>query len=239
MGKQNLKPPLRLSRKLLTAALLSGAFLFISDLSPVSQAIAEEGSGHSGGHGGGKGGGHGGGHGEGEEGHSGASGKGHEGGHGGAKSVENKVLRQSGGGIDTHRGGGGRPVWAGGGIPEDVELGRLNVARSPEHVLNKALNEAHEALQADPTASPHSPLQNLALYKEALSGQSQWTVEQAAAFLGAAADKNIPITTDTVRALNTIMGLPTDNAEGLAQAAEQVRLELKAAHDAGGEESGH
>lgn len=236
MGKQSLKPSLRFSQKWLMVALLSGAFLIASNLSPVSQAIAEEGGGHSGGKGGGHGG-KGGGHGEGEEGHSGASGKGHEGGHGGAKSVENKVLRQSGGGMDSRQ--GNRPVWAGGGIPEDVELGRLNVARSPEHVLNKALNEAHEALQADPTAKPHSPLQNLALYKEALSGQSQWTVEQAAAFLGAAADKNIPITADTVRALNTIMGLPTDNAEGLAQAADQVRQDLKAAHDAGGEESGH
>jgi hypothetical protein len=40
---------------------------------------------------------------------------------------------------------GGKPSWAKEGIPE-VELGRLNVARSPSHVLDRALAEALKEL---------------------------------------------------------------------------------------------
>ncbi|MFN3991864.1 MAG: hypothetical protein ACK4IU_03035 [Tabrizicola flagellatus] len=40
---------------------------------------------------------------------------------------------------------GGKPVWAQEGIPE-VELGRLNVARSPDKVLDQALEEAVASL---------------------------------------------------------------------------------------------
>jgi hypothetical protein len=58
---------------------------------------------------------------------------------------------------------GKRPVWAQEGLPE-VELGRLNAARAPDHVLTRALGEAHTALAADPQAGVHSPPQNLALY---------------------------------------------------------------------------
>jgi hypothetical protein len=37
---------------------------------------------------------------------------------------------------------GGKPVWAQEGIPSDLELGRLNVARAPSHVLDRQLSEA-------------------------------------------------------------------------------------------------
>ena len=51
---------------------------------------------------------------------------------------------QFGGGSNTRKPAqgttGGRPVWAKEGIPE-VELGRLSVARSPEHVLDHAFTE--------------------------------------------------------------------------------------------------
>lgn len=87
----------------------------------------------------------------------------------------------------------GRPNWAGDGAIPEVELGRLNVARSPSHVLEKALTEAtanltsndtlytltfDAALEAirtgtlpDGTAIVRidSPLENLALYKELLN----------------------------------------------------------------------
>ena len=87
---------------------------------------------------------------------------------------------------------GGMPVWAGMGIPE-VELGRLSVVRSPQHVIDLALAEALQALAADPSIGDFydqdlativgqledplvfetltyidSPLQNLALMQVAL-----------------------------------------------------------------------
>ena len=52
---------------------------------------------------------------------------------------------QAGGPSDT---GGGKPVWAQEGIPE-VELGRLSVARSPDHVLDRALAEAQSNISPD------------------------------------------------------------------------------------------
>lgn len=81
---------------------------------------------------------------------------------------------------------GGKPVWAQEGIPE-VELGRLNVARSPGHVINQALSEAINNLNTDSTLYTgtfsaantailngtavriDSPLENLALYKDLLT----------------------------------------------------------------------
>jgi hypothetical protein len=221
------KLSLNLIRTVVFAAIIGGSI--------INSATAKEG----GGHGGSKSGGHSSGssHSDEEKGHKGSGGKGHNSEHGGAKAVEGKVLRGGGSGLDSRR-GGGRPVWADDGIPE-VELGRLNVARSPSHVLDKALAEAHTTLSKGAQASLHSPLQNLALYKEAMSGKSGWTKEQAARFLGAAADKNIPISTDTVKALNTILGLPTENVEEIAKAAEQQRINFKATHDAAGGEGGH
>lgn len=202
---------------------------------------AESGGHDSGGmtgHSGGSGGGHDSGSGghdsdSGDSGHSGKGGKhgkggqGHAGNHdnahgGGDSAMESKIF-------DTH---GRRPVWAGEGLPE-VELGRLNAARAPERVLGKALAEAKAALADDPSAAIHAPHQNLALYLEAMRGEGGWTREQAAAFLGAAADKRIPITTDTVNALNIILGVSDPDPAGMAQAADLVRQGILTAHDAG------
>lgn len=88
---------------------------------------------------------------------------------------------------------GGRPPWAQEGIPE-IELGRLNVARSPSHVLDRAylealasftpdkvafynmsIDEAAAALRADfrDVSMIDSPLQNLSLLRDILEdGQS-------------------------------------------------------------------
>jgi hypothetical protein len=110
------------------------------------------------------------------------------GGHGApGEDSDAKGPRFGGGrGDETH---GGRPVWAQEGIPE-VELGRLNVVRSPEHVLQRALTESlasvtdgmvsfyNQPLPAiieqlrtnyDNVVRIDSPLQNLALYQDLLA----------------------------------------------------------------------
>lgn len=157
--------------------------------------------------------------------------------------------------------GGGAPVWAAEGIPE-VELGRLNVARSPEHVLDRAYEEAlasfteemaafyslslDEAIEAlsldfDEQSFVDSPLQNLALLRDALDGSSVLnTLPQVsndndtllALFLGAASDKTVVISPDTVLAIATIYGVTLSEAEilELAANAEAVRIAILAGH---------
>jgi predicted nucleic acid-binding Zn ribbon protein len=115
----------------------------------------------------------------------------------------------------------------------------LNVSRAPDHVLQKALAEAHKTLAGDPQAAIHSPLQNLALYYEAMTVQGKWSRQQAAEFLGTAAEKRAPISTETVEALNIILGVNTTDPAALAQDADLVRQRILEEHDAGGGESGH
>ena len=195
-----------------------------------SMAVAaEDGSSHSGGQGSshaskGKGGSSGHDSGGDDHGSSHVKGKGSK---GGGKSGSDAVTRDR----------GRRPVWAQEGLPE-VELGRLNAARAPDHVLSRALGEAHTALAADPQAGVHSPPQNLALYWEAMTSQGTWTREQAATFLATAADKRVPITSDTVRALNLILGVTESDPASMAQAADSIRQQILTEHDEGGSE-GH
>ncbi len=156
--------------------------------------------------------------------------------------------------------GGGKPTWAQEGIPE-VELGRLNVVRSPERVLDTAYDEAiasltpgmvtfyslslddaitQLSLNFDETEFIDSPLQNLALLKDALDGTSALTSAGVtndidtlmAIFLGAASDKTVPISTDTVTAVTLILGFDLTNAEtvSLATAAEAIRIAILAGH---------
>ncbi|MDH3871546.1 MAG: hypothetical protein OEU44_04985 [Gammaproteobacteria bacterium] len=185
----------------------------------------------------------------------------HRGGHGqdvargGGKAVEDRILR------------GRRPVWAQEGIPE-VELGRLNVARAPGHVLARAEAEALATYQAGMVALYNldadqaagllassyrevarydSPLQNLALYKDLMTfGATQLQdvqpasrLDLAAIFLGSASDKTIPVSEDSVIALNRILGLlelsPEERAT-LATKAETVREAILAGH---GPDIGH
>lgn len=152
---------------------------------------------------------------------------------------------------------GKRPAWAKEGIPE-VELGRLNVARSPDQVLSRAYTEAlatyspqmaefyklsvsgmveQLSLNWDNVAIIDSPLQNLAMLKETLKGtQVLGNVNSAdtlmAAFLGTASDKTIPISADTVIAITTILGTPVSGsaATKLAQEAEKIRVAILAGH---------
>ena len=154
---------------------------------------------------------------------------------------------------------GGRPVWAKEGIPE-VELGRLNVVRSPQHVLDSALEEALStqtgaltsfynltltqaidelSLNWDNVTIYDSPLQSLALFQDVLAdGKTQLvdvtnnTETLEAMFLGVASDKTVPITPDTVTAVTTILGYPVtgDAAVQLAKDAEAVRIAVLAGH---------
>jgi hypothetical protein len=169
---------------------------------------------------------------------------------------EGKGPRAGQGGGDS----GGKPVWAQEGIPE-VELGRMSVVRAPAHVIERALEEAvltwddamaalYElsaedaaallAAQYDTVVRYDSPLQNLGLYGDLLTDgyvsipvAPYSTLDLAAILLGSASDKNLPITTDTVIAVNTILGLPelTDSAiEELAEKAEAVRQAILTGH---------
>jgi hypothetical protein len=156
--------------------------------------------------------------------------------------------------------GGGKPTWSQEGIPE-VELGRLNVARSPEHVLDQAYEEAlasispemvsfynmsldsvieELSLNWDNVTFIDSPLQNLALLQATLDGKTPLSSDGvtndadtlAAVFLGAASDKTVPISTDTVIAVTQILGVPVTGAaaEDLAADAEAVRIAILAGH---------
>lgn len=175
---------------------------------------------HGSGHGGQRRGGHGGRHGDGHgDGHGGGAGVGHadledkvfrRGAIGRSGRIENVIFRQD-----------ARPVWAGGAVPEDLELGRLNVARAPSSVREHALVEAYAsnldkngdgAIDADADLDAiDSPVANLGLYEQALK-QGVWSVGQAALFLGRASDKTIAIGPDTVEAVNLILGIPADHA---------------------------
>ena len=245
---------------------LSGT-LQAAGFSLIPEAQAEE-SGHSSSHTGGHSGG-GGGHSSGDSGHDDtgghAGGKGQKGWRGGrsqsvdtvrgGKAVEDQVLR-----------GGGKP-WAREGIPE-VELGRLNVGRAPAHVLARAEQEAlatHSETMAalynlsaeqaaallqtqfDDVERFHSPLQNLALYKDIMTfGTTQLPgvnpatqLDLAAIFLGSASDKTVPISEDTVTAINAILGLMEMKAGDratLATKAEIVREAILVGH---GDEPAH
>ena len=159
---------------------------------------------------------------------------------------------------------GGKPVWAQEGLPH-VELGRLNVARSPEHVIERQLDEALKnwdpamesfyeltaeqaatllANEYDSVLRYDSPLANLALYKELLVDrvtvlsdpeykvQPASVADLAAILLGSASDKTIPVSEDTVTAINTILGLEMTPAEvsSVADKAEDVRSAIATGH---------
>lgn len=143
---------------------------------------------------------------------------------------------------------GGKPAWAQEGIPE-VELGRLNVARAPDHVLERqfleALNTWDDSMESfyemtaeaaaallvanyDDVVRFDSPLMNLALYKDLLVDNSTQlpgvtpasTLDLAAILLGSASDKTVSISTDSVVAINTILDLTMSDADVAILAAK-------------------
>jgi len=156
---------------------------------------------------------------------------------------------------------GRRPVWAREGIPE-VELGRLNVSRAPGFVLYRAESKALDEFKTDmvtlynmtaeqaakilmenyrETPRIDSPVQNLALYKDIMVFEKTQlegvkpasTLDLAAIFLGSASDKNIPVSKNTVIAVNRILGLIEPSADDLtilATKAELVRQSILTGH---------
>ncbi len=252
------KPAMQMTAVLMTAALIALVQTTMSE-PPDGVASAQT---HSGGHSGQGGGGHDDGH-EDHDDHSG--GQGGQGGHQGSGNPNpgsgQGYGQAQGQGQGGTTGTGGRPVWAREGIPE-VELGRLNVARSPDQVLQRAFEEALASLSPemagfysmnlndmivelstnfDNLSFIGSPLQNLALFRDALDGTSVLTSTGEivnsndtlmAAFLGIASDKTVPITSDTVTAVSTILGTPVTGAAAAALAAdaESVRIAVLAGH---------
>jgi hypothetical protein len=156
---------------------------------------------------------------------------------------------------------GGRPTWAKEGIPE-TELGRLSVVRSPSHVIDRSVAEAistfDEATMAsflnlsvtdaanllktsyDTVVRLDSPLQNIGLYRDLINNGTTalpgvtgaTTLDLAAILFGSAADKTIPITTDTVSAVNTILGITMSDADvaTVAEGAEAIRQAILEGH---------
>ena len=147
---------------------------------------------------------------------------------------------------------GGRPVWAKEGIPE-VELGRLNVARSPDRILAKAaaeevwnltdekitfyslsLDEMVTTLKAnfDNVSMIDSPVANLGLLRDVLDGTSilsdKGVVNSpevlAAVFLGTASDKTIEISPETAYAVSKILGFELGEAQSEALANDAENI---------------
>jgi hypothetical protein len=153
---------------------------------------------------------------------------------------------------------GGKPVWAQEGIDESVEMGRLNVARAPAKVIDKATTTALASIAINPSLYQlptlqavsaailagtyvriDSPLENLGLYKTVLKGSSLGitttlsAADLSAIFLAGAADKTVPITAVTVTNINTMLGvaLPAGTtAESVAVAADALRAAILTAH---------
>ena len=134
------------------------------------------------------------------------------------------------GGPSSSGSGGGKPAWAQEGIPE-VDLGRLSVARSPDMVLQRSLEEAIatwtpamadfynlplteavpdaaidtmlEALSLswDTITIYDSPLQNLALFKDVLEDGSS----------------QLPVTNDAETLLAVFLGVASDKTLAITE----------------------
>jgi hypothetical protein len=186
---------------------------------------------------------------DGDGGQGGQNGQGNQGGSGAGQGGPSEDSEGKGPQAGSASGsGGGKPAWAQEGIPE-VELGRLNVARSPDKVLEQALAEAvanvnddvvsfynlslDEAiatlsLEFDTVTIYDSPLQSLALLQDSLDGTSVLAESGVtndvdtlmALFIGIASDKTIGISTDTVVALTTILGDSMSEDEAAALAID-------------------
>lgn len=96
-------------------------------------------------------------------------------------------------------------------------------------------------LNYDVVSRIDSPLENLALLKDVaadgttdLTGVTPASTDDLAAiFLGSAADKELPVTADTVVAVYTLLGLTvptTEQATSIAESADYVRLAILTGH---------
>lgn len=254
----------RISRTLGIAALATGLMVGVSYIAfdnagfvSTAQADSHGGGGQGGGGqgGGGQGGGGAGAGGQGGGGQ-GAGGQGGKGGHATTSSEEEDSDKRGphyGKPADDTR--GGKPSWAQEGIPE-VELGRLNVVRAPSNILDRARQDlisntgaidltAYASIEAylaeiadwDNAQIIDSPLQNLAVFRDAINGVTTLpgvpvSTDLMAITLGTASDKNVAISEDTVTAIATIMGVDpaTLDISTIATEAEAVRQAVSDAH---------
>ena len=166
------------------------------------------------------------------------------------------------GGPSSAGSGGGKPVWAQEGIPEvelgRLSVARSPdqvLARSLAEALatiegSTALQDFYSmsldqmvvtlSTQWDETTIIDSPLQNLALFDILSQGSTALadaginndTDTLLAVTLGVASDKNVPVSTETVIAVSTILGTPITGsaAEALAADAEAIRIAVLAGH---------
>ena len=134
------------------------------------------------------------------------------------------------------------------------------MARSPDHVIDRAYAEAlltigemadfynlsldemvvELSLNWDDITIIDSPLQNLAIFRDALDGSidlSSYGITNdaftlMAVSLGVASDKNVPISPETVYAVSVIFEMPLSEADAtaIAAAAEAIRIAVLAGH---------
>ncbi len=162
----------------------------------------------------------------------------------------------SGQGKGAGASGQGKPNWAG---QELIDIGRLNVVRSPDMVLDRALKNLLAeigtitqidlySLSAEEFAAAlttldgliDSPLQNLALLDEywidgttSLPGVTPDDyVEYSGILIGVAIDKTMTPTKEIVLALATIIGeeMTEDMAQDIADAATVVQTKVVELH---------
>jgi hypothetical protein len=106
--------------------------------------------------------------------------------------------------------------------------------------LDLAAMERELATNWDNVHFIDSPLQNLALMRDALDGTSVLrdvgivtdNDTLLAAFLGTASDKGMPVTADTALAVSTILGRPLSpvEAQAVAESAERIRKAILTGH---------
>lgn len=182
-------------------------------------------------------------------------------GQGGPDAGSDSKGPQAGSPADTGS-GGGKPTWAQEGIPEvelgrlsvarspDQVFARayleaiaaIEASQAIQDFYSLSLDQMILALSNDwdEITIIDSPLQSLALMLDVLDGSNNLddygitndSFTLLAAFLGIASDKNVPITTETVIAVTTILGYPITgtDAEELAAAAEAIRIAVLAGH---------
>jgi hypothetical protein len=249
------------TRSLLTASAAAAALLLggaAFDLaSPMGAAFAQESGGKDRGQGnqGGQGSGS-----KGSQ--SGQSSQGGQGTGQGGPGPDSDSKGPQAGGPSSSGAGGGNPAWAQEGIPEvelgrlsvarspeqvldrayTEALATIENTDSMVDFYNQSLDRmiADLSLNWDNVTFIDSPLQNLALLQDALDGSSALSdmgvsteVDTLmAVFLGTASDKTVPISSDTVVAVTTILGDPITGtaADALATDAEAIRIAILAGH---------
>ncbi|GAB4519788.1 MAG: hypothetical protein Tsb0019_20440 [Roseibium sp.] len=123
-------------------------------------------------------------------------------------------------------------------------LNTFNYSDQDLYELTAAEFATKIAADFDTVSFVDSPLENLALLKDLLDDGNTTlssqitpasTLDLAAILLGSASDKNVPISTDTVIAITTIMGVDLDalgiSASTLAAMADDVREGIVIGHD--------